>query len=360
MNKQSKIIFSGAVMMVVASLVVVPFVLSSKNADNEKASSKPLAAMANKGVAVDTYVVTGASIDENIQSVGTIAANQSVDIVSEVGRKITRIYVQEGSNVKAGTLLFKLDDADLLARKNKLQQQEKLALLDENRFRELLATESVTQQEYDQISTNLKVLQADIQVLNVDIAKTELRAPFSGKVGLTKVDVGAYVTPNTVLTSLQDVSKVEVNFTVPEKYASDIKTGQTIHFTTENADHTYEGKIIATEPKTDLNTRSLDILALSENKDGRLVPGVSAKIAISLRQIQHGIIIPTQALIPTPKGYSLFAVKDGKAELREVKTGNRTKGNVQILEGVIIGDTIVTTNFMRLGPGAPVHVVSAN
>jgi membrane fusion protein (multidrug efflux system) len=358
MNNPSKILISGAIVLTIASLVVFPNVLSSKNAESQKAEPKAAVAAINS-TAVDAYIVKGSSIDENIQSVGTVAAKQSVDIVSEIARKVTRIYVKEGSDVKAGTLLFKLDDADLLAKKNKLRQQEKLALLDENRFRELLSTESVTQQEYDQVSTNLKVLQADIQVLDVEIAKTELRAPFSGKIGLTRVDVGAYVTPNTVLSTLQDVSQVEVNFTVPEKYASEVKAGQVIQFTTENATQTFTGKIIATEPKTDVATRSLNVLAVSENKEGRLVPGVSTRIDIGLKQIQQGITIPTQALIPTPKGYSLFAVKKGQADLREVKTGKRTKGNVQILEGVSIGDTVITTNILRLGPGVPVSLASA-
>ncbi|MDO1450192.1 efflux RND transporter periplasmic adaptor subunit [Rhodocytophaga aerolata] len=359
MNKSSHVVISVVVGLVIASLLILPNALSSKNTETPKAEAKPAAVAANK-VAVDTYIVNGSVIDETIQAVGTIAAKQSVDIVSEIARKVTRIFVKEGSYVQQGALLFKLDDADLLARKYKLQQQEKLALLDESRFRELLTTESVTQQEYDQISTNLKVLQAEIGVLEVEIAKTELRAPFSGKIGLTKVDIGAYVTPNTVLTTLQDVSQVEVNFTVPEKYASEVKAGQLVQFTTENATQTFTGKIIATEPKTDVATRSLDILAVSENNEGLLVPGVSTKIDIGLKQIQQGITIPTQALIPTPKGYSLFAIKNGQADLREVKTGKRTKGNVQILEGVSIGDTVITTNILRLGPGVPVSLASAN
>ena len=359
MNKSSHVVISVVVGLVIASLLILPNALSSKNTETPKAEAKPAAVAANK-VSVDTYIVNGSVIDETIQAVGTIAAKQSVDIVSEIARKVTRIFVKEGSYVQQGALLFKLDDADLLARKYKLQQQEKLALLDETRFRELLTTESVTQQEYDQISTNLKVLQAEIGVLEVEIAKTELRAPFSGKIGLTKVDIGAYVTPNTVLTTLQDVSQVEVNFTVPEKYASEVKSGQLVQFTTENATQTFTGKIIATEPKTDVATRSLDVLAVSENKEGLLVPGVSTKIEIGLKQIKQGITIPTQALIPTPKGYSLFAIKNGQADLREVKTGKRTKGNVQILEGVSIGDTVITTNILRLGPGVPVSLASAN
>jgi membrane fusion protein (multidrug efflux system) len=359
MKKQTLILFSSILVFALASLVVISQVVSRN--DEPLAKTKPQTpTVTSNALPVDAYVVSGSTLDDNIQSVGTLSARQSVDMVSEISRKVVRIYAHEGSFVRAGTLLFKLDDADLQARKHKLQLQEKLALLEEKRFRELLSTESVTQQEYDQISTSLEVLQAEIGVLNVDIAKTELRAPFSGRIGLTKVDVGALVTPATVLTSLHDVSRVELNFTVPEKYAGQVKAGQSISFTTENGDHIYTGKITATEPRTDLDTRSLDVLALSENKEGSLVPGVSAKVNITLQRTQNSISVPSQALIPTPDGYSLFTVKGGKAEYRDVKTGNRTKGTVQILEGVSLGDTVVTSNFMRLGPGALVNVVNVN
>ncbi|UFH57451.1 efflux RND transporter periplasmic adaptor subunit [Spirosoma sp. KNUC1025] len=289
-----------------------------------------------------------------------MAANQEVDLVSEVARKLVRIYAHEGSYVGQGTLLYKLDDADLLAKKRKIALEEKLAKLDEKRFRELLANEAVNQQEYDRILTNLNVLQAELAMVDVDLAKTEIRAPFAGRVGLKRVDVGAYVTPATVLSSFDDVSRVEVNFTIPEKYASDVRPGQSIHFMTENSNRSFAGKVIATEPKMEANTRSLLVKAVSDNRDGKLVPGSSAKIAFALHVAQDGILIPTEALIPNAKGYSLFRLKGGKAERREVKTGSRTKGTVQILEGLSIGDTVLTTNLLRLDTGVPVGVSSVN
>jgi membrane fusion protein (multidrug efflux system) len=144
---------------------------------------------------------------------------------------------------------------------------------------------------------------------------------------------------------------------VPGKYAWVVKPGQTIRFTTENSNSPFRGKIVATESKTDLDTRSLLVMAVSENPDGKLVPGSLAKISFSLRKTQHGILIPTEALIPTPKGYSLFTVKNGQAQPREVKTGTRTKTTVQILEGLSLGDTVITSNLLRLGPSVPVQAM---
>jgi len=358
LSKRTQLLFTSIAVLVVALLMIVPNVFSNKNEKENKSTPVPVPT-ANR-VATDVFVVKASTIEDELQTTGTLLANQEVNLVSEVSRKVTSIYAKEGSYVGRGTLLFKLDDADLLARKRKLALQEKLALLEEKRFRELLATESVNQQEYDQVSTNLKVLQAEIGIIDVDLAKTQILAPFAGKIGVNKVDVGAYVTSSTILTSLEDVSQVKVHFTVPEQYASEIRAGQTIRFTTANSNLSFLGKIVATEPRTDLNTRSLLVKAISENQSGKLVPGTSAKIVLGLHKIQDGIVIPTQALIPTPKGYSLFALKNGKADLREVKTGSRTKATIQILEGISVGDTIVTTNLLRLGPGVPVQVATVN
>ncbi len=357
MKTQSTLFIASAAAVFVTLVALKPGESTDSTApENESVKATPKAAPAPR-VPVDAYAVKAATIDDELQTTGTVGANQEVNLVSEVARKVTGIYAKEGSYVRRGTLLFKLDDADLQARRKKLTLQEKLALLDEKRFRELLATESVNQQEYDQVLTNLKVLQAEIGMVDVDLAKTQIRAPFAGKIGLTKVDVGAYVTPSTVLASLEDVRQVEIHFTVPEKYASAVKPGQTIRFTTENSNLPFRGTIAATEPRTDLDTRSLEVQAVSDNPGGKLVPGSSAKISFSLRKTEDGILIPTEALIPTPKGYSLFAIKNGQAELREVKTGTRTKATVQILEGLSLGDTVITSNLLRLGPGVPVQVV---
>ncbi|MVM39984.1 efflux RND transporter periplasmic adaptor subunit [Spirosoma sp. HMF3257] len=358
LNNRTKSLIAGIVAFTVPLFFITPKLFSNKpvSSPSKSAAAPP----AGTKVATDVFVVKRETISDEIQTTGTIAANQEVDLVSEVARKLVRAYVREGSYVGQGTLLFKLDDADLLAKKQKIALQEKLAKLDEKRFRELLATEAVNQQEYDKILTNLNVLQAELAMVDVDLAKTEIRAPFSGRLGLKRVDVGAYVTPATVLSSFDDLSRVEINFTIPEKYASDVRAGQAIRFTTENSSQQFVGNVTATEPKLEANTRSLLVKAVSDNTTGKLVPGSSAKIAFALHVAQDGILIPTEALIPTAKGYSLFRMNQGKAERRDVKTGNRTKGTVQILSGLSIGDTVLTTNLLRLDTGVPVTISSVN
>jgi membrane fusion protein (multidrug efflux system) len=352
-----KMLLASALLLAIALAFGVPKMLPAKKAG--PASDTTTAALPPSAVLVDAAVVHPTAVPDQLQATGTIQANQEVQLVSEVARKVTAVYAHEGTTVARGALLFTLDDADLQARRHKLKLQEKLALLDDGRMRGLLRTESVTQQEYDQVSTNLQVLQADIKAVDVDLAKTRIRAPFAGKVGLNKVDVGAYVTPSTVLSSLEDVSQVEVSFTVPERYAAVVQPGQTIQFTTENGTAPQAGRIIATEPRTDVSTRSLLVKALSANAKRQLVPGMSAKINLMLHAATNALVVPTQALIPTAKGYSLYAIKGGKADYRDVTTGARSSGTVQVLSGLQAGDTVVTTNLLRLAAGVPVRVASA-
>jgi membrane fusion protein (multidrug efflux system) len=354
---QTRTLLISALFLAILLGFGLPKLLSAKK--TPPVAAEAAAAGPPPAVLVDDYVVRPTAQADELQATGTIQANQEVQLVSEVARKVTGIFAHEGTIVSRGALLFRLDDADLQARRHKLKLQEKLALLDDGRMRGLLKTESVTQQEYDQVSTNLQVLQADIQMVDVELAKTQIRAPFAGKIGLNQVDVGAYVTPSTVLTSLEDVSQVEVSFTVPERYAAEVRPGQTIQFTTENGTAPQTGRIIATEPRTDLSTRSLLVKAISPNAKRQLVPGMSAKISFALHAATDALVVPTQALIPTAKGYSLYAIKGGKADYRDVTTGPRHSGTVQVLTGLSAGDTVITTNLLRLGQGVPVRAVSA-
>ncbi len=340
------------------ALLAIIAIVASKNLLNAKpegkGNSKAVTPTPAASIPSDIYVVKNKVVEDELQTTGTLQARQEVDLVSEIAKKVTKIYAKEGSFVRKGALLFKLDDADLQARKKTLLLHAHLAALEEKRFSELRTTEAVNQQEYDKISSQLNVLNAELEELEVQIAKTSITAPFSGKLGLKKIDIGTYVTPAYLLASIQDVSAMEILFTVPEKYASIIKPGQKISFSTENVDHPLAASIIATEVGTDLSTRSLKVLALAENSKGLLIPGTSATIHLALSKIENGMVVPTQALIPNADGYTILVLKNGIAEARKVKTGNRTKGNVHIYDGLQDGDSVITTNILRIGPGVAV------
>ena len=237
-----------------------------------KIKSPPPPPVAVPGTPVDGVIIKPASLKEELEITGSLAANQQVDIVSELTRKIVRVNVREGASVQAGQLLFEMDNADLLAQLEKLRQQEKLATLNEERLRDLITHEAVVQQDYDQAFTNLKVLQAQVSELQVTISKTRIKAPFSGQVGIVHVYPGAVVSVNTILTNLEDNSVVKLDFQVPEKYAHIITTGSEQKFTVASDTKQYTAKVVAREAGVDQSTRTLLVRAVSQNPGRVLLP----------------------------------------------------------------------------------------
>ena len=324
-----------------------------------EAREKPAAAPAGlQSIKAEVYVVKDTSIREEVRLVGSVVANEEVQIVSEQARRLVRINFPDGATVRKGQLLFKLDDADLRAQLKKLTAQRKLSSGEEFRSASLLKLEGISKQEYERVASSIEVLDAEIEAVRVQLDKTEIRAPFNGKTGIRRVSEGAFVQPNLPLVTLEDINRVKIEFAVPEKYASRVQPGQEIHFTVENSDKTYAAKVAVIEPKIDLNTRSLFIQAVADNRAGELVPGASAMIGLDLSAIEHTVLIPTRALIPGLDNNSVLLVRNGKAEKAKVETGLRTSRSVQVTSGLAFGDTIMTTNILRAKPGIPVQAVA--
>jgi membrane fusion protein (multidrug efflux system) len=316
------------------------------------------AASAFKGIPVDATIVSSASVSDKLTVTGTILANQEVNLVSELTRRIIAVHVREGSHVKKGAVLFELDRADLLAQLERLKQQEKLALLSENRLKDLIAKEAVTQQDYDEASTNLKVLQAQIVELNVMIDKTRITAPFDGQVGMVNIHPGAVVSVNTLLAQLEDNSVVKVEFSVPEKYTNAINIGSEETFTTPADQSVYKTRIVAKAASLSTDTRTLLVRGIVANPNGKLLPGQSARITVLLSTPEGGLAVSSQALIPPLGGYTVFVSRNGAAQPVPVEIGQRNTGTVEIIKGLVAGDTVITSNQLRLGPGTPVQLVT--
>lgn len=318
------------------------------------------AAPAFQGIPVDAAVVRSASVRDQLIVTGTILANQEVNLVSELTRRIVAVHVREGSYVKKGAVLFELDRADLLAQLERLKQQEKLALLNENRLKDLIAKEAIAQQDYDEASTNLKVLQAQIVELSVMIDKTRITAPFDGQVGMINIHPGAVVSVNTILTQLEDNSVVKVEFSVPEKYTNTITIGSEETFTTPANQSVYKTKIIAKAASLSTDTRTLLVRGIVANPNGKLLPGQSARITLSLNTSAGGLAVSSQALIPSLGGYTVFVSRNHAAQAVPVEIGQRNTGTVEIIKGLVAGDTVITSNQLRLGAGTPVQLITIN
>ena len=327
----------------------------SKAKAQERARPSATAAPRGAPLVAEGYIVELQTVRETVPSLGTLRANESVTIVAESSRRVVAIHFEEGAGVRKGDLLFKLDDAALRADLMRLEGRHGLAVATEARQADLMAQKLVSTQDYDRARSELQAIMGEIEVLKVQLAQTEIRAPFAGRVGLRRVSDGAYVSSNTVLTTLQDVSQLKLDFTLPERYSADVRKGQTFTFGVEGRPGTYTGRVAAVDPAIDTATRSLIVRGIVPNPGGLLTAGASASVEFEVRSAES-ILIPTRALVPSIKGHSVYLLRDGKAAEQEVKIGVRTSDRVQILSGLKRGDVLLTSNLLRLRAGIPVQL----
>lgn len=341
--------------------VVMGVLFVSCNSDEEASTQAPAAASAPQKLPVDIQVVKSTPLNLEEVIVGTIESYKEVDIVSELLKRITRIGFKDGSYVWQGQLLYKLDDDDLKAQLKRLESELKLAKINESRLAKLLITETIRQEEYDIALTKLQTLEAEAELLQVSLAKTEIKAPFGGQVGISKVHVGSLVSPAVPLVTLQDQSQVKLRFLVPEKYLNLIKNGNKVTFSTEGQAEKYAAVITATEPNIDEQNRSILVQATVNNAKKLFKAGQSARIYFPVTEQQAtGITLPTEALIPGTNGYTVFVVKNGTAHATLVTISNRSETEALITGGLNDGDTVMISNILRAGDGTPVQVISMN
>lgn len=324
---------------------------------NQPATVTPASIAATpQALPADAYIVADTTLMETITAVGSIRANEEVEIVSEVSRRVTGIFFTEGQHVRKGQLLFKLDDADLLAQQQRLSHQEALARKEVERATALLQREGISQQEYDRLYSQLQIIEADLLIVKENIAKTEIKAPFDGKTGIRKVSEGALVSPNTPMLSLKDMGRVKIDFFIPEKYASRVGTGQPLTFTVENSADTYKAVLTLIEPGIDPSTRNLTVRAEAANEKGTLFAGSSATVQLPLQEISHTLLVPAQSIIPELQGQVVLVVRNGAVKKQPVTTGVRNNRNIQITNGLQIGDTVLTSNLLRAREGMKVRI----
>lgn len=303
---------------------------------------------------VTTVVVQPQTLSEIVNSTGSLLAEESVALQAEASGKVVSIRFEEGARVRAGQLLVKLNDADLLATLTRAHHLLDLAQRREQRAGELLRSGLVHQDEYDAALSNVNVQAAEIALIKAQIAKTEIRAPFSGVVGLRFVSEGAYINASTQIAVLQRLDRLKVDFSIPEKYAGRIRIGAPIRFSVAGSEAGYGGEIYAYEPQIDPATRTVLIRASVDNADGRLLPGTFASVELTLAQIDDALMVPAVAVIPGLDEKAVYVVVEGHAERRVVQTGMRTDRSVQILSGLRAGDVVITSGLQQLRPGMAV------
>jgi membrane fusion protein (multidrug efflux system) len=309
------------------------------------ATGAPVAA---KPMTVDAMVVSEQSLMADIEVPGSLIANETTEIHPEMSGRLTQLNIQEGRTVSRGTLLAKLYDGDLQAQMRKLQVQLKIAEQTENRQAQLLKIQGISQQDYDLSLLQVQSLRADMEIVREGIRKTEIRAPFSGKLGLKNVSPGAYVTPATVLTSVSQLDKIKIQFSVPERYGSQLKNGMNVSFRVDGSPKEFTASILATESTVEESTRSMTARAIVKEKDVVLLPGAFAKVTIILGENEKALMVPNSVIIPSGRAKQIFTYEGGKAMMKEVVTGVRDSTNVEVISGIERGDTVITSAILFL------------
>ena len=305
---------------------------------------------------VDGVVVQPQAFSNSLAVTGSIEANEQVAIRGQVSGLVRSISFEEGSKVSKGQVLLKIDDSELRAQLAQAQTRQSLAAENERRAGLLLKKEAISQEEYDVARAELKSAQAQSQLIQAQLAKTTIRAPFSGRIGLRSISEGSYLSPETVVANLVSTDPVKITFSVPEKYATQVKENTQLSFTIAGSPEKYTATVYAIEPGIEASSRTLQLRARAANPDGTLLPGSFANIQLPLAVIPDALLVSTEAIIPVQNGKKVFVARNGQAKETMVETTTRTEKDVLITSGLQAGDTVLTTGIMTLKDGSPVKV----
>ena len=293
---------------------------------------------------------------DNLTLSGTLEANEEIELRTEVSGVVEQINFEEGGFVTKGQALVKVNDIELRAQLRQVQTAQGLSSENARRAKLLLEKEAISQEEFDVANAEYKSAQAQVQLIQAQISKTTIRAPFSGKIGLRSISKGSYISPTTLIAKLVNTAQLKITFSIPEKYAQTMKVNQQLTFTTSGSKEVYKAKIYAIEPSIEIESRTLKIRAITENKDGKLIPGTFANVSLPLEKLENALLVPTEALIPIQNGKKIFISENGKAKEIIVETGARTDKDILITSGLKAGDTILTSGVMTLKNDSPVKV----
>lgn len=356
MNKKTRTILYIAIPIVFIGAFLLRNSLSGSDDGPAPGTQQQSVQQRDNRLGVRALTMVSQSYSNRIFTTGSIVANEEVQLRPETSGRITRLTLNEGRSVRKGDVLVKINDADLQAQLLRTKLQLELAQLRETRQKALLENRAIAQEDYDVALNQLNTVSAEIELIQAQIEKTEIRAPFDGVIGLRNISEGSYISPSNVVATLQDFDNVKIDFSIPERYAAFVRTGDKITFTRQGSDQTYEGTIMAIEPRIDAATRTLQLRATAANPGRNIIPGAFVEISFQLREIPDALMVPSEAIIPELGGNSVFVFDNGVARRKRVETGTRTETMVQVVEGLSDGDTVLTTGMLQLREGMPVRI----
>jgi len=357
MKKQTKLFLVVGILAMLAAAYFYP------RLGNQEVES-PIQSRPNgpgEPLTVEVIQLKKETLNNQLQVSGTILPNESVAIKPEISGLVSKINFKEGEYVTKGTPLLYLNDNELQAQYQRLQYTQKLFQTQESRQKQLLAREAISQEEYDIVLNQYNTALSDIKLVQAQLEKTVIRAPFSGRLGLRQVSEGAVINSANVIVSIVNIDPIKLEFSIPERYAAMVSVGSPIYFSSESSTEEVAGKVYAYEPQIDAATRTIKLRAQSPNSEGKYLPGMFVKIRFVLDVQEDALLVPAESVIPELSGYKVFVVgADGKAEQRLIEIGKRTDTQVQVVSGLLEGDLVLTTGVMQVRQGIPVKPTQIN
>ncbi|MFC0261473.1 efflux RND transporter periplasmic adaptor subunit [Fontibacter flavus] len=363
MKNQTKIILTLVIVAVIAVIFIYPRrdqIFGGKTA-GPAPTQLPGGPGQDAPLPVNVVEIRPERLENNLSITGTIIPNETVNLRSEISGLVKRISFREGEFVKKGTPLVYLNDDELKAQYERLEYTKKLFESQENRQKQLLAKEAISQEEYDIVLNQFNTNLADLRLVDAQLNKTVIRAPFDGVLGLRMISEGSVIGTADVIASIVNIDPIKIEFSIPERYANQVKLGSTIYFSSEAGGQEVEGTVYAYEPNIDAGTRTLKLRATSPNKQRTFLPGMFVRIKFILGVEENALMVPSEAIIPELSGYKVFVVNsDKKVEERQVSIGTRTDRYVQIVNGLNEGDLVLTTGVLQARTGMPVNYTKIN
>jgi membrane fusion protein (multidrug efflux system) len=341
---------------VLATLLLLLLAVSSPWSVAEEKKSTP--AGPPPGLPVEAVEVTVAPATRELSAVGTLQSNESVVIATEIAGRVAEIGFAEGEKARQRQVLLRLDPSVLMAERDRAKASLVLSEANIKRAEVLLKDQAIAERERDEAYAQWRLDEANLRLTEAQLAKTVIRAPFEGHLGLRKVSVGAYLRPGDAIVTLDDIDPIKADFRVPEVFAEQVRIGQSIELTVDAvAGRAFTGKVYAIAPQIDESGRSVLLRARVSNEKGVLRPGMFARVNLVLEERADALMVPEEALIAQGMQQLVYKVVDGKVEAAKVKIGLRQKGRVEILEGLQPGDTVITAGQIKVRPGMAVTVL---
>lgn len=358
MNKKTRIIVIAATVLFIMGLIFLPKIKKQFLGNSKQVvPSKQAQGRERQQLSVTGTVLEPQTLRTDLYlAKGLLLPDEEVDLSFETSGKITEIHFKEGAFVNKGTLLAKVNDAPLQAELKKLEAQ--LPLAEDRLYRQktLLEKDAISQETYQTVMTELEKLKADLELIKSRIDQTELRAPFSGVIGLRQVSPGTYASPTTVVSKLTKISPLKLEFSMNENQVSQIRPGTKVSFTVTNDLTVYDADVYAIESNLDPKTLTLKARARYANTDGKLKPGLAATLETLLSETENALVIPSISSIAEMGRDIVYVYKNGVAREVEITKGQRTSSSVEVVSGLHPGDTVLITGVMQLRDGLPVTI----